>query len=55
MNKKKLKYIVKDTDGKNITVMADNWSASPSGLEFSVKGETVAYFVRFANFRKVDV
>jgi len=48
-------WLVKDMDGEYITVKANHWKLSNSGLEFCIDDERVAYFVRWASYRKLNV
>lgn len=47
-------WIVKDTDGEQIYVHADDWKGGSDGLWFHLNGGVVAVFSRWANFRLAE-
>ncbi len=46
----KSKWLVKDTDGQTVVVVANAWERSGNGLEFFIDGRSVAHFLRYAFF-----
>jgi len=44
------RWVIKDTDDTQVTIEADHWEVSGNGLVFSLNGERVAHFIRFASY-----
>jgi hypothetical protein len=44
---------VKDTDGEEYKILADDWECGGNGLKFYREKLLVAWFIRWANYRIV--
>ncbi|MCM2357894.1 MAG: hypothetical protein NDI77_07075 [Geobacteraceae bacterium] len=45
-------WLVKDTDGEEVTVKAHSWTLSIEGLSFHLNDVKVAHFIRWASYRE---
>jgi len=47
----KEQYLVKDSDGEYILVIADNWECGGNGLCFFIDKKKVAHFLNWSSYR----